>query len=442
MKRETGDGKCPTPKRMAYPREEDAPTKAYLCACGQWHLSPRRTKGDGGLFQRPDGTWVGVVELPIGGDGKRHRKRVMSRNRNEAIRKLKDLRADVRAGKIAVTSSATVEQWLDRWLLEIHKRRVRPNTFAGDERIVRLHIIPHIGHRRLDKLTATHVRQMHDAIESASNAQKAHGHLVKALKDAEREGIVTHNVAALVDKPKHVAAIRKPLTAEQAKQLLKTAVRLKDPFASRWAAALFLGARQGELLGLQWSRLDLVNGEADLSLQLQVIDPVHGCGERHSDKTWPCGFKRPGACPQHHWVLPRGFEHQQIDGSLFLTPPKTKGRVVPLPAPLWGMLENVCHVPDKNPHDLVWHHEDGRPLSRYEDYDNWQAALKLAGLPPAPLHVARHTTATLLALAGVPESVGMAILGHASVQVHRGYAHGDTALSRAHMDRALKELLA
>jgi integrase len=59
------------------------------------------------------------------------------------------------------------------------------------------------------------------------------------------------------------------------------------------------------------------------------------------------------------------------------------------------------------------------------------------GLPGA-----RHTTATLLMIAGVPEDVRMDILGHAGAAVHRGYAHGTTALSRDHMNKALGELLA
>jgi integrase len=202
-----------------------------------------------------------------------------------------------------------------------------------------------------------------------------------------------------------------------------------------------MGARQGELLGLQWDRVDLDASEVNLSMQLQVINPSHGCGERHGDGTWPCGFKRPGSCPKHKWDIRRGFKHEQLDGSLFLTPPKTKGRIVPIPAPLLPMLHYEAARCGVNPHNLVWHHEDGRPVDRFTDTNNWHAALKTAGLPSAPLHVARHTTATLLAHAGVPEPVGMAILGHASVQVHRGYAHDNIELSRGHMDRALNELL-
>jgi integrase len=93
-----------------------------------------------------------------------------------------------------------------------------------------------------------------------------------------------------------------------------------------------------------------------------------------------------------------------------------------------------------NVHDLVWHHSDGRPVGPRDDYDNWQAALNTAGLPPAPLHVARGTTATLLAEAGVPEDIRMQILGHVSVTAHRGYVYRDQTQTRQAMT-ALDQLL-
>lgn len=43
--------------------------------------------------------------------------------------------------------------------------------------------------------------------------------------------------------------------------------------------------------------------------------------------------------------------------------------------------------------------------------------------PPAP-YVSRHTMATLLQDAGVPEDVRMLIMGHSSIVAHRGYLHG------------------
>ena len=345
----------------------------------------------------------------------------------------------MKSGRTAVSGKTTVQQWLDRWLAEIHRGKIRPGTYQGYERIIRLHINPRIGTRRLDRLTAAHIRQMNEAIDSTRNAQLAHVILQRALRDAEREGLIDRNVAMLVDKPGHVPAEREPLTADQAKQLLRSAIDTHDPWATRWAAALLLGARQGECLGLTWDRVDLDAGVVDFSLQLQQLPQAHGCGERHSDDSWPCGRKAAAACPKAKIDVPRTFKPTVLDGALALTPPKTRARVVPIPAPLWTMLERHPRG-DVNPHNLVWHHDDGRPQDRYSDGKAWRAALKLAGLPVVPLHVARHSTATLLMQAGVPEEIRMAILGHAGAQVHRGYAHVDLALSRAAMG-SLGELL-
>ena len=63
-------------------------------------MSRRRSPGDGGLWKDPRrNLWIGSVEIPST-DGKRRQKRVASKNRNEAIRKLKELRKAVDAGTV------------------------------------------------------------------------------------------------------------------------------------------------------------------------------------------------------------------------------------------------------------------------------------------------------------------------------------------------------
>lgn len=395
----------------------------------------RRTQGDGSFYQRADGMWVGSVELPSL-DGKRRRKVVIAKDRNQAITKLKKARADIDAGNIAVTSNTTISKWLERWLNEIHGTELRPTTFRDYETTIRLYINPHIGGKRLDRLTPEHVRQMTKAIPSGRSAQKAYVVLKRALDDAIGEGMLTRNVAKAVHTPKHTAAQREPLTVEQAKKLLTVSLNLKDPMHTRWAAALLLGARQGELLGLEWDRVDLTTGVVDLSWQLQQLQKSHGCGERHSDGTWPCGKVRMSYCTHARWAFPRGYEHRVAHNSLVLTRPKSKAgtRIVPIPPHLWSDLEAQAGE------GFVWH-QNGNPISPRDDYDNWQAALSAADLPPAPLHVARHTTASLLLAAGVPEPIMMEILGHSAVAATRGYAHADMTLRRQSMT-SLNELLA
>lgn len=413
----------------------------------------RRTKGDGALYQRSNGLWVGRVELPSIGEKRRYRT-VSSMDRNEAINKLKKLRGQILDGKITATGNTTVAKWLDKWL-EIRKggnRPLRPGTHDDYARTIRLHITPAIGRKRLAALEPDHVRQMQDAITHPRTAQVAHVILQGALKAAVREGILARNVAEIAELPAHTPEPREPLTADQAKKLLKSAIDSDDPMASRWAAAFLLGARPGEILGLQWDRVNLTDGVADFSWQLQQLKQAHGCGERHSDGSWPCGRVRVAYCPQHHWDLPRGFDHKILHGSLALTRPKTKAgiRVVPLPLPLWYLLERYLGEHPRggdNPHDLVWSlpagergAAAGRPISPRDDHHNWTAALKAAGLPHAAPYVSRHTTATLLLQAGVPEDIRMAILGHVSLTATRGYAHIDQTITRQAM-AALDQLL-
>lgn len=401
----------------------------------------RRTKGDGSLYKRSDGMWIGRVELPPAG-GKRRWKTVSSKDRNKCLEKLKQLRAEVESGRIAATGSTTVAAWMDRWLEEIQKPRLRPRSYRDYRITIDKHITPHVGDKKLLKLTPDHVRQMHQAIESDRQAQKAHVILQAALSAAVKEGVLPRNVAQIADRPRYAPGRRRPLTADEAKLLIKwCADHPEDPMSTRWAAAILLGARQGELLGLRWSHVDLENGFVDLEWQLQQLRQDHGCGERHSDGTWPCGRTRPGWCPHRKWDFPRGFEHHVLHRSLVLTRPKTSAgtRVVPIPAPLLALMQQTRRIP--SPHGLVWCDHAGRPINPRDDHRRWKELLAELGLPEAPLHVARHTTATLLMQAGVSEQVRMKILGHVSVAAQRAYAHVDRTLAREAME-SLNELLA
>lgn len=408
----------------------------------------RRTKGDGGLFQRADGMWIGRVELPPV-DGQRRRRQVSSRDFDKAAAELRKLRTDVDEGRIAVTGNTTVEKWLERWITEIHPnspRRPRPTTIRDYQTSIRLHINPHIGKKRLDKLTTNDVRKMQAAIGARRAAEKAHVILQKALKDAIREQMITSNVAELVYKPTYTKGKRKSMSVDLAKHVITTAFASRDESeATRWAAAFLTGARQGELLGLTWDCVDLEAGVMNVSWQLQQLSQIHGCGEPvgiypDGKMQYPCDKKRPGWCPQRKWDLPADFEYEVLHRSLLRTRPKTAAgeRYVPIVAPLLTKLAELHDRQGTNPHNLVWHYPDGRPIGPREDYKAWKALLVDAEIitpdQTLSMHVARHTTATLLRAAGVDEQTRMEILGHATVDSQRVYAHADRARHLAAMN--------
>jgi integrase len=427
----------------------------------------RRGPGDGSVFKRSDGLWIGSVEIPSA-DGKRRQKRVSSKDYRTAKAKLDDLRAQIRDGHIAISSTTTVAGWLRRWVDEIRGPHIRPKTFDYYDEAIRLHICPQIvrggtksfGQLRLARLTSQDVRDMLKQIDSSSNKRRAHKTLKQALKAAVAEGIIARNVVDAVETPEHVKTARGSLTVDAAMLAIKTAIDLQSSrdetepmLATRWATAFLTGARPRELLGLEWDRVDLewdqedlVNGSIDITWQLQDLDQKHGCGEPIEIVTspkvapkYPCGRSRPGYCPQRRWDFQDGFEYRDCYKGMVWTKTKTEAgrRIVPIVAPLAALLEQhrVDTAAQPNPLGLVWHHTDGRPISRHDDSRSWRAILTAAELPSVDPYATRHTTATLLLALGVPEEVRMQIMGQSSAAAHAAYLHIDQTQTRAALDR-------
>lgn len=405
--------------------------------------SKRRAPGDGGLYKRKDGMWVGVVDIPTE-DGSRKQKRVYSKDYELARDKLDDLKENIANGVIPSTTM-TVGKWLTYWLEEIHRPHVRPKTYKFYEEAVRIHLIPALGRKRLDRLTAADIRTMLNTITSGRNKQRAHQTLGLALKAAMVDGLLARNPVDAVRKPKHIAKVRDAFTADQCKAIIRAAIDMEDPnraaLATRWAAAFLTAGRQAELIGLEWDRVDLDKGLADLSWQLQQLTRVHGCGEP-VDGVYPCEVnrvkrQRAAYCPNARWDFEDGFEYRECYKSLVWTRPKTVSgvRIVPLIPGMVELLRKHRDIAQPNPHNLVWHHPDGRPISPSDDHTRWQELIVAAGITgpgqTVPLHVARHSAATMLLEAGVPEEVRMAIMGQSSVAAHRGYLHVDQTQARA-----------
>lgn len=397
----------------------------------------RRRRGKGGLFKRGDGMWVGTVEIPTA-DGKRRQKRVYSKSYAQARDKLRALQTDITKGLVPSTATTTVAKWLPHWLETIHGPHVRPKTYEFYADSVRLHILPALGGKRLDRLTPEDVRTMLRGIESTRNQQRAHQVLKLALKAAINEGLLSRNVCDAVAKPKHLTKTRDAFTPEQARHIIRTAISVEETqpdteprLATRWALAFLTGARQAEMLGLEWDRVDLDAGWIDLSWQLQQLDQRHGCHDANGTPT--CERSRPGYCPDRQWVFPAGYEYRECHRSLVWTRPKTKSgtRVVDLTPPALQLLRLHAGQDSPNPHNLVWRYPDGRPVAPKDDGSRWGELLKQAGMAAAPLHSIRHSTASMLQAAGVDEPTRMAIMGQSSVAAHRGYLHVERTQTRA-----------
>nr|WP_272923786.1 tyrosine-type recombinase/integrase [Streptomyces sp. SID3343] len=72
----------------------------------------------------------------------------------------------VRAG-VALTERITVGQWLEQWIEG--RRGLRPGSALRYASIIRVHLVPAIGHIRLDRLTIADIAAMFDAIRDGNN---------------------------------------------------------------------------------------------------------------------------------------------------------------------------------------------------------------------------------------------------------------------------------
>lgn len=409
----------------------------------------RRQRGDGSLFQRSNGLWVARVDLGIGGDGRRRSREVSSMSYATAAAKLKALRRQIEDHGGAPGVGLTLEAWLTYWLTDVAPAQVKPTTLAAYRSCVTQHINPVIGKYRLGKLEPRHVREMRVSLEARDKplAQttilKAQVVLAKALKDAQREGKVNRNVAELVARPKPPQVDKEPLTPDQVKAFLRA--NSGDRLIARWVAAFFTGERQGELLGMEWNRVDLDAGEVDVSWQLQRLGYRHTCGQPPAKgQPWPCGVRRAADCRAGSVLdVPRDFTHRRLEGGLVLTRPKSKkgARLVPLHPFLVAALRLHAATQEANPHGLVFTRPGGRPLDPRVDLSDWYAALALAGLPRSGTHIARHTTAQLLRAGRTDRDVMKDLMGHTTEAVTSAYLHTDMVLAREAMTR-LGDLLA
>ena len=339
-----------------------------------------RGHNEGTLFYRKrDSRWVAKVSMPDG-----TRPSASDPDKAEAKRLLAELLRLRDVGAKPADHRMTVGQFLRRWLDGV-EAKVSPATYRQHESIVRLHLVPALGDRRLSDLSVSDVDAFlgHGLLDPQTRRHHR-STLRRALADALRDGLVNRNVAALATPPKMPRRERPILTAAQAKRVIAETV--DDPMHALYVLVLTTGMREAEMLGLAWADVDLD------APSVSVVNTLHRGPkgwELHDPKTVKSRRTIPltpvaVAALRRHRVRQR--EYQAKAGAL--------GR-----------------------DGLVFTSPKGRPLHGSNLLPAWYAQLARLGLPRVTLHDARHSAATLMFAAGVPLPVISDILGHSTIRV-------------------------
>jgi integrase len=394
----------------------------------------RRANGEGSIYQRAsDGLWVGMAYVYTT-TGVRKRRPVYGHNRDEVRTKLDRLQGDSASGIAVPDRSVTVAEYLNHWLARV-KEEKRATTHRGYESAVRLHITPVLGAKRLDKLAGADVRRLiavcrtkclccvnrydrHrpepeqccsagrccERTPSKRQIQFIHAVLRNALANAERDELVTRNVAKLVQIPTPRYKVGKGLAVAEVKKLLAEAE--KTPLYALYVLAATLGLRRGELLGLRWADLDL-----------------------------------------DHATLTVAQTVQRVGGRLLVDESKSEASdaTVPLPKVTRRVLVEHRERQDKArvdagecwaEHGLVFPTTVGTPIEPRSLNRHFHGIRTRAGLPGVRLHDLRHTVVSLLLELGTPPHIVQAIARHADLEITLSiYAHTNLDAMREALDK-------
>jgi len=373
----------------------------------------RRGPNEGSIYERWDGRWAGSVHIGYE-DGRRVRKHVMGHSRAEVKDKMAALMRAHKEQRPIPDQRAKVGPYLRRWLDEVAKPTLRASTYDSYDDILRLHLVPGLGHLALAKLTPADVqvfltRKLEGGL-SPRRVQYIHAVLRRALVTAERWGMVGRNVAKLVDPPRVPRHEIAPLTPEQAKVLIEKSA--DDRHRALWVTALATGLRQGELLALRWEDIDLDEGRLRVRHSLANVGGTLVLQEPKTDRS-----RRSIALPEVVIAALRGHRTRQRMDRL-------------VAGSRWVDSGHVFATMRGTPHHAA-------TITRA-----FQDALDRAGLPRVRFHDLRHSAATFLLAQGMTLEDVKNLLGHSTIVLTSNtYGHVLEARQRevaTAMDAALR----
>jgi site-specific recombinase XerC len=264
----------------------------------------RDVNGEGNIRQRSDGRCEGRAWV-FTTDGREIRRSVYGSSWDDVHEKLTALKAKAQMGVRVAGTVHSVADFMAYWLRDIAAPRVRPSTLRTYDWLSRCYVVPMLGSQRLGKLQppalrtflnrakdtcqccaqgkdavrvatgqparccARQPRQCCEAYPSGGTIRHLHRMLRAALQDAVVDGLIPDNPARNLRLPHKYRPRFTPLSADEAKQLLKAAH--SDRLYALYAVALAVGLRRGEALALRWRDGDLAEGVIFVRQTLQRL---------------------------------------------------------------------------------------------------------------------------------------------------------------------------
>ena len=337
----------------------------------------QRGKGEGSLYRIKRGDhvyWRAQVDAGRTSNGKRRYATITRRTKKEVLTELPELKRRVGAG--VVGPDQNVGELLDAWLAVRADEGTKQDTLDKYEARFTSWVRPYIGHVQLRKLRTHHIRAMMKTLEDKGVGPRsrnlAKSTLSSALEWAVGEKYIVDNPCSHVSGAKLGAKLDDRLDPAEVEKVL--ALAEGDRLYPLLYVQVTLGIRQGELLALKWSDVDLLAGTLRVDMSKT----------RSGERTLPLVAGTQEVLEAHYQRQQQ--EREQAGG-------------------LW------------RDRDYVFTKEDGRPIPSRSLLTWWHRLQKRAGIEPRRWYQLRHCAATRMLDQGVPMELVSDVLGHSGIAI-------------------------
>lgn len=339
-------------------------------------MAKRRADGEGNVRQKRPNLWEARIVAGHKKDGSPIYKYVSGRTQKEAYEKLRELITEYRNVELTEDSRITVEEWLKKWMDEYMMFSIREQIWKSYESVIRLHIIPNLGNKKVASLTTSVVQKFYNKLlsegKSGSLVRDTHLILHQAMDVAVKENLIAKNPTDGTKIPK-VEYKPKNILNETQLEIFMEAIKEDELWYDFFYTEITTGLRRVELCGLKWCDFNETTG------QLNVVRTVttHKGGGLKTGET----------------------KTQKGTRTIYLPPSTVK-----------LLLERKPKVSSE------WifpnFYDNTKPINPSTAYLKLKSILKNAGLPSIRFHDLRHTFATHALSSGVDARTLSGILGH------------------------------
>jgi len=344
----------------------------------------------GQINKRSENTWLVRIFLGRDTNGKRrYFNKTIHGTKKDAQKFLTAKMREKDLGVFIEPASINLNEYLDKWLLESAKPRLREATFENYRYLSSLYIREKLGSRKLSDIKPFDVQKLYNQLTekglSARTVRYVHAILTSAFSQAVKWQMLVVNLCNVVTLPRLKKTEMKAFSPEEARRFLEAAKDDKQGLV--FAFALASGMRPEEYLALQWK--DICFEKNTATVQRTLIWRKGGGWYFSEPKT--AKSRRTLPMPKNFFVELKRHKRLQAEQML-----------------------KLGQSYERN--NFVFATDEGKPIYlRNLRKRNFAKILEKADLTGFRLYDLRHSTATLLLSEGINPKIVSERLGHASI---------------------------